>query len=103
MSQLRFVVLLVLAIAAAGSAFVTHLALRFQNVAMGYRVQDARAEAASMRERLNRMRLELAARRSPQALIDIGREQLGMIESDRVLTIIVGRGARAPRLSGRPR
>jgi hypothetical protein len=103
MSNTRFILLLVLAIAAAGTAFVTHLALRFQNVAMGYNVQAAREEAARLRERMNQVRVELAARRSPQALQQIGRVELGMVEPDRVTTLVAGSPARPMRLSGRPR
>lgn len=103
MSSVRFVALLVLAIAAAGSAFVTHLALRFQNVAVGYRVQAARAEASRLRERANQLRIELAARRAPQALTETGRAQLGMVEADRVMTVVAGGGAHPARVSGRPR
>lgn len=100
MSRRRFVALLVLSIAAADSAFVTHLALRFQNVAMGYRVQAARAEAAVHRERANQLRVELAARRAPQVLSEMARTQLGMVETDRVLTLVAGGGRRPGRLSG---
>ena len=100
MSNLRFIVLLVLAIAAAGSAFVTHLALRFQNVAIGYGVQSARNEAAVLRERANQLRIELAARRAPQALSEMGRTQLGMVEADRVMTLVAGNGPHSSRLSG---
>lgn len=103
MNSRRFVVLLVLSIAAAGSAFVTHLALRFQNVALGYQIQQARDEAARLRERANQLRLELAARRSPQALTEMGRSQLGMVEADRVTTLVAGGGTRPTRLSGRAR
>jgi hypothetical protein len=103
MTAPRFIAMLCLAIAAAGSAFVTHLALRFQNVAIGYRVQSARADAARLRERENQLRIELASRRSPQALIDVGRNELGMVEADRVPTLVVGGGTRPARLSGRPR
>jgi hypothetical protein len=102
-SNKRFIAVLVLAIAAAGSAFVTHLALRFQNVATGYRVEAARAEAVRLRERANVLRLELASRRAPQVLTELGRAQLGMVEPDRVSTIVAGGVPRAGRASGRPR
>ena len=103
MSSVRFIALLVLAIAAAGSAFVTHLALRFQNVAVGYRVQAARTEATHLRERTNQLRIELAARRAPQALTEMGRAQLGMVEADRVTTVVAGAGVHPARVSGRAR
>jgi hypothetical protein len=102
-STSRFIALLGLSIAAAGTAFVTHLALRFQNVSVGYRVQDARREGQQLRERANQLRIELAARRAPQALSELGRTELGMVEADRVLTLVAGGVARPARLSGRPR
>jgi uncharacterized protein involved in exopolysaccharide biosynthesis len=102
-SQTRFIVLLVLSIAAAGSAFVTHLALRFQNISIGYQVQAAREQAARTRERLNQLRVQRAAQRSAEQLETLGRSQLGMVEPDRVTTIVAGAGIRPPRLSGRPR
>lgn len=103
MSTPRFLALLVLSIAASGMAFVTHLALRFQNVAAGYRVQEARTEGQRLRERSNQLRIELAAKRAPQTLTDIGRSELGMVEGDRVLTLVAGGTSRPARLSGRPR
>lgn len=103
MTQARFVLLLFLSIAAAGSAFVTHLALRFRNVSIGYQVQAARDQSSTLRERVNQLRVELAARRSPQSLMELGRTQLGMVEPDQVTVLVAGGAARAPRLSGRPR
>src|SRR5687768_7934561 len=103
MTHRRFIALLVLAIASAGTAFVTHLALRFQNIAIGYRIQAARTESAVLRERANQLRIELAARRAPQSLSEIGRTELGMVEADRVTTLIAGASSRPARLSGRPR
>jgi cell division protein FtsB len=103
MTTSRFIALLSLSIAASGTAFVTHLALRFQNIAAGYRVQEARNEGQRLRERANQLRIELAARRAPQALTEMGRSELGMVEADRVLTLVAGGAARPARLSGRPR
>ncbi len=103
MSPSRFVFLYGLAALAAGSAFVVHLALRFQNVAMGYEVERTRAETLHVRSQINEVRLELAARRAPQVLERIGRDELGMVEPDRVPTLVAGGSVRPARLSGRPR
>jgi hypothetical protein len=103
MTPARFLSLFGLATVAAGTAFVVHLALRFQNIAMGYEVERARHEAMHLRGRINEVRLELAARRSPRILEDTGRNELGMIEPDRVPTLVVGGRVRPARLSGRPR
>lgn len=102
MTPFRFVALFTLAVVAAGSAFVVHLALRFQNVAMGYEVERARREGAVLRAQINVSRLELAARRAPQTLEAVGRDELGMIEPDRVPTLVAGGLLRPGRLSGRP-
>ena len=103
MTQTRFIALLVLSIAASGVAFVTHLALRFQNVAIGYGIQASRDEAAHLRERISLLRLERGALLAPQSLTEVGRNELGMVEADRVVTLVAGGGARPARLSGRPR
>ena len=103
MTQRRFVLLYALSIAAAGLAFVTHLALRFQNIAIGYAIQSARDEAGHMRQRLAELRLERGARRAPQAMAELGRSELGMVEPDRVLTMVAGGSAGPTRLAGRPR
>jgi cell division protein FtsB len=98
----RFLALFALASVAAGVAFVVHLALRFQNVAMGYEVERARNEAVRLRAQVNEVRLELAARQAPAALETIAREELHMIEPDRVPTLTVGGPLRPQRTSGRP-
>ncbi len=99
----RFVMLYGIAAVAAGAAFVVHLALRFQNVAMGYEVEHARAESLELRSQINVVRLELAARRSPEILENVGRDELGMIPADQVPTLVAGGAMRPGRLSGRPR
>ncbi|MDP3278136.1 MAG: hypothetical protein Q8Q09_23320 [Deltaproteobacteria bacterium] len=103
MTTFRFIALLTLSIASASTAFITHLALRFKNVAAGYRVQEARTEGQRLRERANQLRIELSSRRSPQALTQLAQGDLGMIEPDRVTTLVVGGSVRPARLSGRAR
>lgn len=92
-----------LAVVSSVAAFVVHLALRNQNIAMGYEVERARNEALRLRGGINQVRLELAARRSPAALEDIGRNELGMVDPDRVPTLVAGGATRPGRSSGRPR
>lgn len=103
MNPRRFTVLLALALVASGAAFVTHLVLRFRNVEIGYQVQSARERARQLRLRANVIQLELASRRSPAELVEIGRAQLGMVEGDRVTTLVVGGALRPARPSGRAR
>lgn len=103
MSTIRFVVLYGMVILSAGSAFVVHLALRNQNVALGYEAERARAESARLRSQINQYRLELGAQRAPGMLMAVGRAERGMIEPDQVTTLIVGGSLRPGRASGRPR
>jgi hypothetical protein len=102
-STVRFVILYGMVIMSAGSAFVVHLALRNQNVALGYEAERARADSARLRSQINRYRLELGAQRAPGLLMEVGRAERGMVEPDQVTTLIVGGALRPGRSSGRPR
>ncbi len=103
MSTVRFVILYGLVTISAGFAFVVHLALRNQNVALGYEVEHARNDAARLRSQINQYRLELGAQRAPGLLQNVGRVERGMVEPDQVPTIVVGGAMRPARASGRPR
>ena len=98
----RFAMLFGVAVVSAGSAFVVHLALRNQNVTLGYTVERERAVSIRLRSEINTYRLELAARRTPAALEDIGRAA-GMVRPEEVPTLVVGGPIHAARASGRPR
>lgn len=98
----RFALLFGVAVISAGSAFVVHLALRNQNVALGYTVERERNVSIRLRSEIATYRLELASRRTPAALEDIGRAA-GMVRPEEVPTLVVGGALRAPRASGRPR
>lgn len=103
MSTTRFMVMFALAVVSSVAAFVVHLALRNQNIAMGYEVERARNEGLRMRGEINHVRLELAARRSPATLEQVGRDELGMVEPDHVPTLVAGGATRPARSSGRAR
>ncbi|TAK28479.1 MAG: hypothetical protein EPO40_13655 [Myxococcaceae bacterium] len=103
MTTIRFVILYGMVTLSAGSAFVVHLALRNQNVALGYEAERARAESARLRSQINQYRLELGAQRAPGLLMAVGRSERGMVEPDQVTTLIVGGSLRPGRASGRPR
>ncbi|MBL8601232.1 MAG: hypothetical protein JNK72_04860 [Myxococcales bacterium] len=102
MTRTRFLTLFSLAVFSAGFAFIVHLALRTRNVAIGYDVERARREGGRLRGEINQARLELGVRRSPTTLEAEARAR-GMVEPDRVPTVVVGGAVRPPRLSGRPR
>lgn len=100
---LRFVLIYGLAVLSASLAFVVHLTLRTENVRLGYALDHERREATRLRAEINQWRLESASSRTPQALEDIARSERGMVEPDRVPTLVVGGATRAARLSGRAR
>ena len=57
MTTIRFVILYGMVTISAGSAYVVHLALRNQNVALGYEAERARSESARLRSQINQYRL----------------------------------------------
>lgn len=98
----RFSILFAVAMLAAGAAFVVHLALRNQNIALGYTVERERALTLRIRSELNTERLELAALRTPAALERLG-EEMGMVRPDEVPIVSANGPVRPARSSGRPR
>ncbi len=99
----RFVLLYGLAVVSASLAFVVHLALRTENIRLGYALDQERQHGSTLRAQINQWRLEAAALRTPAALEVVARSERGMVEPDRVPTLVVGGATRAARLSGRAR
>ncbi len=89
-------VLWVVAVAAASSAFVVHLALRAEVIRLGYRVSAERATEARLLERERELLLEAATLRAPQRVEAIARDRLEMdVPSfDRIVPVGAGRGPR---------
>lgn len=98
----RFTLLFAVAMLAAGAAFIVHLALRNQNVALGYTVERERGFSVRLRSEINTRRLELASLRTPAALEQIGLAS-GMVRPEEVPVFFVGGALRPTRSSGRPR
>jgi cell division protein FtsL len=67
-----------LAVAAAVSAFVVHLALRGRTVQLGYELGRARQEQAHMREVRRVLELEAASYKTPERVEIVARTLLGM-------------------------
>jgi hypothetical protein len=78
MKQRPFLVLWTLAVAAASTAFVLHLAFRGRTVELGYKLGKARAEQARLREVKRVLSLEAASYRTPQRVEMVARSLLGM-------------------------
>jgi cell division protein FtsL len=82
-----------LAVVAASSAFVVHLALRGKTVDVGYRLGKARAEQARLREAKRVLELEVTSYATPSRVEMVARTLLGMTPPppERVIPIRVAR------------
>lgn len=67
-----------LAVIAASSAFVVHLAMRGRTVSLGYELGKARQEQARLREVKRVHELEAASYKTPQRVEMVARSLLGM-------------------------
>jgi cell division protein FtsL len=73
-----FITLWTMAIVAAVSAFVLHLALRGKTVSLGYELGRARAEQARLREVKRVLQVEAASYKTPERVEIVARTLLGM-------------------------
>lgn len=80
MKRRSFLTLWTLAVVAATSAFVLHLALRVRSIELGYELGRAHARVARLREVKRVLELELAAQRTPERIDFVARSLLGMSE-----------------------
>jgi cell division protein FtsL len=96
-----FLALFALAVLAATSAFVLHLALRVRSVELGYELGRTHAHVARLREVRHVLELEIASHKTPERVDFVARTLLGMSEPspDRILP--AGAMPDAPEL-GRP-
>ena len=67
-----------LAVLAAASAFVVHLAMRGRTVQLGYELGKARQEQARLREVRRVLELEAASYKTPERVEIVARTLLGM-------------------------
>src|ERR1041384_1705535 len=76
-----------LAVVAAASAFVLHLALRVKSVELGYELGREHARVARLREVKHVLELEVASHKTPERVDFVARTLLGMSEptADRIL------------------
>lgn len=82
-----FMVLWVLAVVAASSAFVLYLSLRIRSVELGYSLGEAHKNVARLREVTRVLELEIASHKTPERVDLVARTLLGMSEPspDRIL------------------
>jgi cell division protein FtsL len=78
MKQRPFLALWTLAVAATVAAFVVHLALRGRTVDLGYKLGQARAEQARLREVKRVLSLEAASYGTPNRVEMVARTLFGM-------------------------
>jgi len=86
-SERTFLTLWTLAVLAATSAFVLHLALRVKSVELGYELGREHARVARLREVKHVLELEVASHKTPERVEFVARTLLGMSEpaADRIL------------------
>jgi hypothetical protein len=75
-----FLVLWTLAVVAATSAFLLHLAMRVRSMELGYELGRAHARVARLREVKRVLELELASYKTPERIDLVARSLLGMSE-----------------------
>jgi cell division protein FtsL len=82
-----FLILWTLAVLAATSAFILHLALRVKSVELGYELGRAHARVERLREVKHVLELELSSHKTPERVDFVARTLLGMSEPtpDRIL------------------
>jgi hypothetical protein len=82
-----FLTLWTLAVLAATSAFVLHLALRVKSVELGYELGRDHGRVARLREVKHVLELEVASHKTPERVDFVARTLLGMSEPtpDRIL------------------
>ena len=85
----RFLILWVAAVLASGTAFVVHLALRFETVRLGYEVGDARSEQRRLIEERRLLAIEAATLRQSDRIEAVAREAFGMRppDSERIVPV----------------
>ena len=86
-SERVFLILWTMAVLAATSAFILHLALRVKSVELGYELGRAHARVARLREVKHVLELEVASHKTPERVDFVARTLLGMSEPspDRIL------------------
>jgi len=101
----RFLALWVVAVVATASAFVVHLALRFEIVRLGYEVGEARREREKLIEERRMLSLEAEMLRHPERVEAISKGVLGMEEPppERVIVLDGERPAEPTRAAGKAR
>lgn len=82
----RFLLLWVLAVAAATAAFVLHVGLRVRSVELGYELGRAHAHVQRLREVRHVLEVELGSQKTPERVDFVARTLLGMSEpsADRI-------------------
>jgi len=98
----RFLALWAVAVIATAAAFVTHLALRFETVRLGYDVGRARREQRRLIEARRLLSLEAATLRQAARVEAVARGTLHMDVPDPTRTVPI-EGRRRSGMSGRIR
>lgn len=99
--RVRHTTLWVAAVLATGVAFVTYLALRFENVRIGYQLDEATREHKRLSELKRLVALEAQTLRERQRIVAIAERSLGMTAPDYARVVVVHDEILAPKGTGR--
>ncbi len=99
-SSPAFLSLWTLAVAAAASAFVVHLALRSKTMELGYEFGHAQQQGARLHEVKRVLEVEAASYKSPERVEIVARTLLGMEPARRIISVGAAPGDRADRSEG---
>lgn len=77
------------AVLSTAAAFVTYLAVRFENVRIGYELDAASREQRKLAETLRMLSLEAQTLREHERVETIAHRSLGMIPADRARVVAV--------------
>lgn len=104
MSRRRFIGLWLAAVVASAAAFIVHLTMRFENVRLGYAVDELRTEQRRLLEARRALEIEAETLRDPERIERIARELLHMETATPARIVPIGPGAAsARRTAGRVR
>ena len=77
------------AVLSTGAAFITYLAVRFENVRLGYELNEATQQQRKLGETLRMLSLEAQTLREHERVETIAHRALGMIPVDRARVVSV--------------
>ncbi|MDB4972871.1 MAG: hypothetical protein JWN48_1212 [Myxococcaceae bacterium] len=101
--KVRYLAWWVVAVMATGAAFVSYLALRFENVRLSYEVDEARREHRRLSEIQRLVALEVQTLRERQRVHAIAERSLGMAAPELGRVVVMVDSSKHAHSAGRAR